>query len=513
MSRTQALNLYAAYAENFPALHATLLTTAQGVRHTYGEAEQRSAQVAGFLLGLGLTAGDRVTVQVEKSPENLWLFLGVVRAGLIFHPLNTAYTEEELAFFLSDARPALVVCDGSNEEKLQRLCSAAGIANLHTLNADGTGTLCDAVLTCPETFETASTAPDDVAALVYSSGTTGRPKGIMLTHGNLYSNASVLVKLWGFTAEDCLLHALPVFHVHGLFVAIGCVLMSGASMRWLPRFEVAEVLRNLPHSTAMMGVPTYYTRLLAESGLTRELTAHMRLFISGSAPLLPETFNEFEARTGHRILERYGMTETGMNTSNPLQGERKVGTVGPALPGTEVRVCDSDGNTLPAGAVGDIQVKGPNVFCGYWNLPEKTAEDFTGDGFLITGDQGCIDEDGYVSIVGRAKDMVITGGLNVYPKEVELLIDELPGVLESAVIGLPDADFGEAVAAVVVPQAGSTVDEASIREAVKARAAGFKVPKRVFLVDELPRNTMGKVRKDLLRKQFGGESNAGQEPA
>ncbi|MCB1842863.1 MAG: AMP-binding protein, partial [Halioglobus sp.] len=425
-----------------------------------------------------------------------------IRAGLVFHPLNTAYTDEELDYFLRDAEPAVMVCDGARRDGLQPLCAAAGVGELFTLNTDGSGSLMSAAAGCSVEFVDAPTATGDVAALVYSSGTTGRPKGIMLTHGNLVSNASTLAQLWGFSEHDCLLHALPVYHVHGLFVAIGCVLMSGASMRWLSAFRVDTVLEHLPHSSVMMGVPTFYTRLLAADDFNAQRCRSMRLFISGSAPLLAETFLAFERRCGHRILERYGMTETGMNTSNPLVGERRPGTVGLALPGVEVRVCGEGGAVLPANEVGDLQVRGANVFCGYWKMPDKTAEDFTADGFFNTGDKGVIAQDGYVSIVGRGKDMIISGGLNVYPREVELLIDALPGVLESAVIGLPDEDFGECVAAIVVPDGPAELNADAIREAVRQRAAAFKVPRAVFLTEELPRNAMGKVRKDLLREQF-----------
>ena len=502
MTTDEPRNLYTAYAQRFAAPSATLLTTDAGATFTYADAEVRSAQVANFLVGLGLGAGDRVSVQVEKSPENLWLFLGVLRAGLVYHPLNTAYTDEEVRYFLSDAAPSLLVCDGARCEALQALCDESGVPRLLTLDADGSGSLVEGARGCLAEFDNAATTAGDLAALVYSSGTTGRPKGIMLTHGNLVSNARTLVDLWGFGPGDCLLHALPVYHVHGLFVAIGCVLMSGASMRWLSRFDVEMVVRHLPACTVMMGVPTYYTRLLADTGFGADHCRGMRLFISGSAPLLPDTFAAFEARTGHAILERYGMTETGMNTSNPLDGERRPGTVGLPLPGVELRVCGPDNAPLAAGEVGDLQVRGPNVFAGYWNMPDKTAEDFTDDGFFITGDNAVIEADGYVAIVGRSKDMIISGGLNVYPKEIELTIDALPGVLESAVIGLPDRDYGEQVTAVVVPDGSREVSSDDIGSAVRARAAGFKVPKQVFFTEELPRNTMGKVRKDLLRERY-----------
>jgi malonyl-CoA/methylmalonyl-CoA synthetase len=495
-------NLYSCFSRHFPAPSAVLLTTESGESFTYGDAEQRSAQVANALVELGLAAGERVSVQVEKSPQSLWLYLGVIRAGMVYHPLNPAYTDEELGFFLGDAGPSLFVCDASREQNLRGLCDGAGVAHLLTLNSDGSGSMLEAAQRCSAQFDTVHAAAGDLAALLYSSGTTGRPKGIMLTHGNLLENAAVLVDYWGFSSEDCLLHVLPVFHVHGLFVAIGCVLRSGASMRWLAKFDVPAVLENLPLSTVMMGVPTYYTRLLADPAFGAHNCLSIRLFISGSAPLLTDTFVEFEERTGQVILERYGMSETGMNTSNPLHGQRRAGTVGFPLPGVTVRVCGPGNQILGSGEVGDLQVKGGNVFAGYWNMPDKTAEDFTPDGFFITGDKGVVDEDGYISIVGRSKDMVISGGLNVYPKEIELLIDELPGVLESAVIGLPDPDFGEAVAAVVVLEAGAQLSQEGIRSAVKEQAANFKVPKRVFFVASLPRNTMGKVQKNVLRKNY-----------
>ena len=495
-------NLYSCFSRHFPAPSAVLLTTESGESFTYGDAEQRSAQVANVLVELGLQEGDRISVQVEKSPESLWLYLGVIRAGMVYHPLNPAYTDEELGYFLGDAGPSLFVCDKSRAQQLQSLCDKAGVANLLTLNRDGSGSMVETAQRCSGQFDTVDAAVGDLAALLYSSGTTGRPKGIMLSHGNLLQNAAVLVDYWGFSGEDCLLHVLPVFHVHGLFVAIGCVLMSGASMRWLPKFDVPAVLENLPHSTVMMGVPTYYTRLLAEPAFGAHSCKSIRLFISGSAPLLTDTFVEFEQRTGQVILERYGMSETGMITSNPLDGPRRAGTVGFPLPGVTVRVCGADNRVLDGGEAGDLQVKGGNVFAGYWNMPDKTAEDFTADGFFITGDKGLVDEGGYISIVGRSKDMVISGGLNVYPREIEQLIDELPGVLESAVIGLPDPDFGEVVAAVVVLEEGVQLSGEGIRNAIKVQAANFKVPKQVFLVASLPRNTMGKVQKNVLRQNY-----------
>ena len=497
------LNLYSTYSEHFPSPDSVLLETDTGERFTYGDAQRESARVANFLQGLGLHRGDRVSVQVEKSPQGLWLFLGTLRAGMVFHPLNTAYTQEELHFFLTDAGSSLLVCDTDNEAQLRALCGVVGTPHLYTLGAQGAGTLPQALKPLATEFAAVDTVATDIAALVYSSGTTGTPKGIMLSHGNLAANATTLADYWGFTRTDCLLHALPIFHVHGLFVAIGCALMSGCRMRWLSRFAVREVLESLPQATVMMGVPTYYTRLLAEPTFGAHMCVDMRLFISGSAPLLPDTFSAFEARSGHTILERYGMTETGMNTSNPLQGERRAGTVGFALPGVDVRICGEDGAPCASGAVGDLQVRGENVFVGYWNLPGKTAEDFTPDGFFSTGDQASVDEAGYISIVGRSKDMVISGGLNIYPREIELLINSIPGIDESAVIGIPDADFGEALVAVVVREEGeAAVSSEEVVEALRARVAGFKVPKMVQIVEELPRNAMGKVQKAELRRLY-----------
>jgi malonyl-CoA/methylmalonyl-CoA synthetase len=510
MQGSQPSNLYLAYRRHFPSDRSkVLLTTESGKTYTYEDAEIKSAQMANYLASLGLLPGDRVTVQVEKSPEMLWLYLATLRAGMVFHPLNTAYTVEELEYFLGDAAPSLVVCDESRLKNFEALCAAARIPNLKYLNADGRGSLVAEAALYPGEFTTVQTDFNEMASLLYSSGTTGRPKGIMLSHRNLIENVGVLTDLWGFTTEDCLLHVLPVFHVHGLFVAIGCVLMSGASMRWLPKFEPAIAMQHLPHSTVMMGVPTYYTRLLAEKSFDAQSCKTVRLFISGSAPLLAETFAEFEQRTGKAILERYGMSETGMNTSNPLHGERRAGTVGFPLPGVELRIVDPDNQPVETGEVGDIQVRGANVFTGYWNLPQKTAEDFTADGFFVTGDKGRIDRDGYVSIVGRAKDMVITGGLNVYPKEIELLIDDLEGVLESAVIGVPDPDFGEAVTAVVVLEPGTALEAQDVIAHVREHAANFKVPKNVYFVDSLPRNTMGKVQKNILRELY---PSRGQTP-
>lgn len=493
-------NFYQAFAEQFKArAKQCLLITEQGREYSYADIEQESARLANYLVGLGACVGDRISVQVEKSPQAVCLYLACLRAGLVFHPLNPAYQASELDYFLNNAEPSVVICDSAKLDALRPIVGAANIQHLLTLNADGTGGLIDDSRASSSEFACVSRAADDMAALLYSSGTTGVPKGIMLTHHNLASNSQALVAAWGFNSEDRLLHALPIFHVHGLFVGLGCVLMSGASMRWLPSFNSTSVVKYLPESTVLMGVPTYYTRLLDDPSFTRERADNIRLFVSGSAPLLEETFEQFEELTGQRILERYGMTETNMNSSNPLDGERRAGTVGPPLPGVEIRITDENDTPLPDGEIGNLQVRGPNVFKGYWKLPEKTAEDFTDDGYFNTGDKGKIGDQGYVSIVGRSKDVVITGGLNVYPKEVELVIDDIQGVKESAVIGVPHADFGEAVVAVVVPESEGSVNEADIISHAKIQLANFKVPKRVVLVAELPRNTMGKVQKNILR--------------
>lgn len=493
-------NLFTALSGNAPDDDTVLLVTADGAQFTYGDLDRESGRIANALTALGLNPGDRVSVQIEKSVANLWLYLGVLRAGLVYHPLNTAYAHDEMHYFLGNAEPGLLICDPGKLEEYGRLCQELGVRYLYALDAGGQGSFTDLCVGYPHEFVTVTRSDDDLAALLYSSGTTGRPKGIMLSHKNLRSNAEVLVDYWGFTSGDVLLHALPIYHVHGLFVALHCVLMSGASLRWLSGFDTNTVRANLPESTVMMGVPTYYTRLLADPDFDRGLCAGMRLFISGSAPLLEETFDEFAARTGHTILERYGMTETGMNCSNPLDGERRAGTVGFPLPGTEVRVCDAQHRPLATGEIGELEVRGVNVFRGYWRMPEKTAADFTDDGWFVTGDQGRIDEQGYVSIVGRSKDMVITGGLNVYPKEVELVLNEMPGVVESAVYGVPHPDFGEAVVATLVPEQGRDLDVQAIRESLLEKLAGFKVPKRIQLSPSLPRNAMGKVQKKQLRE-------------
>lgn len=499
---TENCNLFAHYQPQFDdRSDSELLRTDNEQSFTYESIDLQSCRMANYLCDLGVRKGDRVSVQVKKSPESLCLYLACLRAGFVYHPLNMGYQSRELHYFLSDASPAVVICDPASEGIFGAILGPDNNGQIVTLGQHGDGTLMECSHAATGTFTTVHCAGDDLAALLYSSGTTGQPKGIMLTHDNLFSNMDSLRRAWEFSDRDRLLHALPIFHVHGLFVALGCVMLSGASMRWLAGFDAETVSRYLPECSVFMGVPTYYTRLLAEPTLDRSACSNIRVFISGSAPLLSETFNDFARTTGHEILERYGMTETNMNTSNPLHGERKPGTVGPPLPGVEVRVVDSDGATLAAGQVGDLQVRGTNVFKGYWNMPDKTAADFTPDGFFNTGDKGQIDADGYVSIVGRAKDVVITGGLNVYPKEIELFIDDLPGVNESAVIGVPHADFGEAVVAIVVRGASEDINEQDLIVACREELANFKVPKGVIFVDELPRNAMSKVQKNVLREQ------------
>jgi len=491
-------NLYALFEAHVPDAAAPCLVVPGGPTLSYADLAAQSARYAHALTEAGCRPGDRVAVQVDKHWHVLPLYLACLRAKLVYLPLNTGYQKGELAYFFGDATPRVIVC---RPDALGVVASLAGGATVLTLDAHG-GELADRAAGRPETFETAWCGPDDLAAILYTSGTTGRSKGAMITHRNLASNALALVQSWGFTRGDVLLHALPIYHVHGLFVAIHCVLMSGSRMLWLSRFDPKEVVALLPRATTMMGVPTFYTRLLAESAFTREACASVRLFVSGSAPLLAETFRSFEERTGHRILERYGMTETGMNTSNPLAGERRPGTVGTPLPGVSVRIVGDSGVPSPRGTVGGIEVKGPNVFAGYWNMPEKTREEFTADGWFRTGDVGRMSDDGYVEIVGRAKDLIITGGLNVYPKEIEECIDAMDGVVESAVVGVPDPDFGEAVVAVVIAQPGHRLTETGVIDALKSEIARFKVPKRVLFATELPRNAMGKVQKNVLRDKL-----------
>ena len=494
--------LYDALVAPLATRRDTVLTDAAG-RRIAGDALHRMALAYGGALSrLGLVPGDRVAVQIDKTPEALALYLGALAAGVVFLPLNTAYTAEEVDYFVGNSGAALLVGAPEKAEGLTAVATRHG-ARFETMDASGAGTLTDRAAATPEGFAPVARQPDDLAAILYTSGTTGRSKGAMLSHANLLSNAQVLVDAWRFTADDVLLHALPIFHTHGLFVASNVVLLAGGSMIFLPGFKTDQVIAHLPGATTMMGVPTFYTRLLDDPRFTRDLVAHMRLFTSGSAPLLAETHHAFEERTGHRILERYGMTETNMNTSNPYVGDRRAGTVGPALPGVEVKITDpATGVELPQGEPGMIEVRGPNVFQGYWQMPEKTREELRDNGFFITGDIGVIDADGYVSIVGRQKDLIITGGYNVYPKEIELLLDEQPGVLESAVIGVPHPDFGEAVVGVIVARADAGIDLGAVREAMTQSLARFKQPKHLEIVTELPRNTMGKVQKNLLRQTF-----------
>ena len=497
-------NLYALFESRFPSDRSQpLLILDDGATLSYADVEAGSARYASLFADCGLVPGDRVAVQVEKSPEALVAYLGCLRAGLAYLPLNSAYQEAEIAYFLENAEPRAVVAQPKSMGWLEPLAARLGIAHVFSLDEQGGGTLVERARQAEPRFRTIERSGDDLAAILYTSGTTGRSKGAMLSHRNLGSNAAVLHREWGFRKGDVLIHMLPLFHVHGLFVACHCVLMNGSAMRFHAKFDAKQALADFAHSTVFMGVPTFYTRLLAEPGLTREACARMRLFVSGSAPLLSETHVDFEARTGQRILERYGMTETGMLTSNPLGGDRRAGSVGPALPGVEVRVVGDGEGACPVGEIGNVQVRGPNVFSGYWRMPEKNREEFTPDGWFRTGDMGSLSGDGYLTIVGRSKDLIITGGYNVYPKEIELALDELADVQESAVVGVPHPDFGEAVTAVVVPKKGMRPVEADLIAALKSRLANFKVPKRVYVVDELPRNAMGKVQKNVLRDRYG----------
>jgi len=500
-------NFYALLAVRFlPQAESVALETPDGARYSFAALDREAARYASLYVTLGLAPGERVAMQVDKSPQALFAYLGCLRAGLIFLPLNTAYRDLEIAYFLENAEPKLMVCAPAQRDAVARLAAERGVTHVHTLDAEGGGSLADAAAAQPDEFATVAVRDDDVAVILYTSGTTGRPKGAMITHANLASNGLTLHKAWGFRAGDVLLHALPIFHIHGLFVACHVALLNASKMIFLPKFDVAAVLKALPQASVFMGVPTYYTRLLAEPAFGREACRNMRLFTCGSAPLLPQTFLEFRERTGHSILERYGMTETGMNTSNPLDGARRPGTVGPPLPGVAIRIADDKDRAVAVGEVGQLLVKGGNVFKGYWRMPEKTAEEFTADGFFRTGDLARVDADGYVAIVGRAKDLIISGGFNIYPKEIEGYLDKLDGVLESAVIGAPHPDFGEAVIAVIVRKPeGTTLTEAGVIATLKSQIAGFKVPKRVFFTDTLPRNTMGKVQKNLLRERYAAE--------
>jgi len=475
-----------------------------GEKTTYRTFLSNAERMAEVLVAIGVQPGDRVAVQAPKTIAMLELYVATVFAGGVFLPLNTAYTPAEISYFLSDAEPRVFVCDAEREEQLSSVAKEAGVAKVLTIGADESGSLAELRDAALPGFKAVSRGPDDLAAILYTSGTTGRSKGAMLTHQALASNAETLRDTWRFSADDVLIHALPIFHTHGLFVATNITLMAGSSCIFMSNFNGDDILGYMPEATVLMGVPTFYVRLLNSEGLSKA-SANMRLFVSGSAPLLAETHDRWREVTGHAILERYGMTETNMNTSNPYDGDRRASTVGLPLPGIEVLVTDpATGAPLPQGETGVLEVRGPNVFAGYWNMPEKTAEELRDNGFFITGDLGRIDKDGYVHIVGRQKDLIISGGYNIYPKEIELLIDELEGINESAVIGVPHADFGEAVVAVVVAQSGAETSAADIMTGLKDDLARFKQPKRIDFVDSLPRNAMGKVQKNVLREMYAG---------
>jgi malonyl-CoA/methylmalonyl-CoA synthetase len=504
-------NLFAALRAAFPIdLDATAVETEDGLIYSWRDLDRATAMMANLLASLKLPQGARVAVQVEKSVEAMMLYLATLRAGYVFLPLNTAYQSAEIEYFIGNAEPSVVVCSSKNFGWVSKIAFKAGTQNVFTLDDNRTGSLLERAAHCSDRHTCAVNKAEDLAAILYTSGTTGRSKGAMLSHANMLSNAVMLKDYWGWKDGDVLIHALPIFHVHGLFVAIHAALLNGSKMIWHAKFDPQRVIADLPRATVFMGVPTLYVRMLGESGLIREACKNMRLFIAGSAPLLIETFNEWQGRTGHTILERYGMSETIMLTSNPYsadarygnQTERRGSTVGFPLPGVSLRICDDAGQELPVGEIGGIQVKGPNVFAGYWRMPDKTKEEFTADGFFKTGDVGTRDERGYVSIVGRSKDLIISGGYNVYPAEIEGFINEMPGVAESALIGVPHPDFGEVGVAVVIAKPGATINAERIIAELKSKLANFKIPKRCHVVPELPRNTMGKVQKNLLREQY-----------
>ena len=511
-------NLFVALRNAFPAdLDSTAVETDDGLVYSWRDLDRATAMVANLLQSLDIPKSKdgvppRVAVQVEKSVEAMVLYLATLRAGFVFLPLNTAYQSGEIEYFIGNAAPAVVVCSGNNFPWVSPIAFKAGTRHVFTLNDDRSGSLLERAAHHSDVQTPAVRRADDLAAILYTSGTTGRSKGAMLSHGNLLSNAVMLKDYWGWEKGDVLIHALPIFHVHGLFVAIHGALLNGSKMLWHGKFDPKKVIADMPRATVFMGVPTLYVRMLAEPSLTKEQAAHMRLFISGSAPLLIETFNDWRQRTGQTILERYGMSETIMLTSNPYradprygdQSERRGGTVGFPLPGVSVRLRGDDGADLPAGEIGAIQVAGPNVFGGYWQMPEKTKEEFTGDGFFKTGDVGKQDTRGYVTIVGRSKDLIISGGYNVYPAEIESVLNEMPGVQESAIVGVPHPDFGEVGVAVVTPKPGAQLDGDALVAALKSQLANFKIPKRCFIEAELPRNTMGKVQKNLLRERYQG---------
>ena len=497
-------NLFVALRAAFPTdLDAVAVETDNGLGYSWRDLERATAMLANLFDSLQLPAGARIAVQVEKSVEAMLLYLATLRAGYVFLPLNTAYQSAEIEYFIGDAEPSVVVCSAGNFGWISKIAFKAGTQHVFTLGDDRSGSLLERAAHQSDRHEAAARSPDDLAAILYTSGTTGRSKGAMLTHGNLLSNARVLKDCWGWQRGDVLIHALPIFHVHGLFVALHGALLNGSKMIWLAKFDPKLVIAKMAEATVFMGVPTLYVRMLAEPSLTRAAASSMRLFVAGSAPLLLETFREWQERTGHTILERYGMSETIMLASNPYDsklGERRGGTVGFPLPGVQLRI-RADGEAVPGGEIGGIQVKGPNIFKGYWRMPQKTKEEFTDDGWFKTGDVGRIDERGYVHIVGRSKDLIISGGYNVYPAEIEGYINELPGVAESALVGVPHPDFGEVGIAVVIARPGERVDGDAVIAQLKSRLANFKIPKRCFVVSELPRNTMGKVQKNLLREQ------------
>lgn len=510
-------NLFSALRAAFPAdldQIAVEAASAAGapLLYTWRDLDRASARIANLLASLKLPEGSRIAVQVEKSVEAMLLYLATLRAGYVFLPLNTAYQSAEIEYFIGNAEPAVVVCTPGNFGWVSKIAFTAGTQHVFTLGDDRTGSLLERAAHFGDEHRAIPCKADDLAAILYTSGTTGRSKGAMLTHGNLLSNAQVLKDYWGWKPGDVLIHALPIFHVHGLFVAIHGALINGSKMIWMAKFDPKAVIAAMPRATVFMGVPTLYVRMLAEPALTKAAASHMRLFIAGSAPLLIETFKEWQDRTGHTILERYGMSETIMLTSNPYaadarhggQAERRGSTVGFPLPGVGLRVVDDAGKPVPVGEIGNIQVKGPNVFKGYWRMPEKTKEEFSADGWFKTGDVGKVDERGYVSIVGRSKDLIISGGYNVYPAEIEGYINEMPGVAESAVVGVPHPDFGEVGVVVVIPKPGAKVDGDAVIASLKSQLANFKIPKRCFVTTELPRNTMGKVQKNLLRDQYKG---------
>ncbi|MBR1276178.1 malonyl-CoA synthase [Bradyrhizobium sp. AUGA SZCCT0283] len=496
-------NLYDRLLASAEADQSICIEKDGGATLTYADLAATSARFAGFLAKIGVGPGHRVAAKVEKSVEAVALYLATLRSGAVYLPLNTAYTPTETEYFIRDAQPTLIVCDPREEADLRVITAKAG-GRVETLSEQGKGSLVDAAASLPAGFDTVPRAKDDLAAILYTSGTTGRSKGAMLTHGNLVSNALTLVEQWRFSHQDVLIHALPIYHIHGLFVAGNVTFAARSRILFMQKFDADRILAAMERATVLMGVPTFYVRLLQSTNLSERTTANMRLFVAGSAPLLAETHRAWKEKTGHEILERYGMTETGMIASNPYEGPRIPGSVGRPLPAVEVRITDPEsGATLPTDEVGMIEVKGPNVFAGYWNMPEKTAAEFRADGFFITGDLGKLDGRGYLHIVGRGKDLIITGGFNVYPKELETEIDAIPGVSESAVVGVPHADFGEGVTAAVVRTPGSSVDERAILNALSGRLAKFKQPKRIIFVDTLPRNAMGKVQKALLRERFG----------